>query len=285
MRILVFGRVGQLGSALAELLPSHHEVTFLDQPEVNLLQPESVPDLITEHVPALVINAAAYTAVDKAESEPALAQLINADAPAAMAKSCRIRDIPLIHYSTDYVFGGSASAPYTEHVPAAPASVYGRTKLEGEQAVAGETDRHIIFRTAWLYSHIGRNFLKTMLRVASEGKPLRVVDDQIGSPTFAWDLGMASVAAVDALEKGREDVYGIFHATNSGVTSWYGFAQRIFEVAGIEKVDLSAILTESYPTPAPRPAYSVLDCDRLHQILQVKMPDWQDALSRCVARL
>ena len=285
MRILVFGRVGQLGSALAELLPSHHEITFLDQPEVDLSQPENLSELIAEHAPALVINAAAYTAVDKAESEPQLAQLINADAPAAMAKSCRYRSIPLIHYSTDYVFDGSASVPYTEDAVVAPASVYGRTKLAGEQAVAGETDRHIIFRTAWLYSHIGHNFLKTMLRLAADGKPLRVVDDQMGSPTFAWDLGMASVAAVGALEKGREDVYGIFHATNSGVTSWHGFAQKIFEVAGIEKVDLSPIPTESYPTPAPRPAYSVLDCDRLHRVLQVQMPDWRDALSRCIARL
>ena len=285
MRILVFGRVGQLGSALAELLPGHHEITFLDQPEVDLSQPENLPQLIAEHAPALVINAAAYTAVDKAESEPQLAQLINADAPAAMAKSCWSRSIPLIHYSTDYVFDGSASVPYTEDAVVAPASVYGRTKLAGEQAVTGETDRHIIFRTAWLYSHIGHNFLKTMLRLAADGKPLRVVDDQMGSPTFAWDLGMASVAAVDALEKGREDVYGIFHATNSGVTSWYGFAQKIFEVAGIEKVGLSPIPTESYPTPAPRPAYSVLDCERLHRVLQVQMPDWRDALSRCIARL
>ncbi|HCK76836.1 MAG TPA: dTDP-4-dehydrorhamnose reductase [Gammaproteobacteria bacterium] len=285
MRILVFGRVGQLGSALAELLPGHHEVTFLDQPEVDLSQSENVSNLIAEYAPALVINAAAYTAVDKAETEPQLAHSVNADAPAAMARSCQIRGVPLIHYSTDYVFDGSASVPYTEDAVVAPASVYGRTKLAGEQAVARETDHHIIFRTAWLYSHIGHNFLKTMLRVASEGKPLRVVDDQIGSPTFAWDLGIASVAAVDALEEGREDVYGIFHATNSGLTSWYGFAQKIFEVAGIDTVDLSPIPTESYPTPAPRPAYSVLDCDRLYRVLKVEMPDWQDALARCIARL
>ncbi|MEC9328792.1 MAG: dTDP-4-dehydrorhamnose reductase [Pseudomonadota bacterium] len=285
MRILVFGRVGQLGSALAELLPAHHEVTFLDRPQVDLSQPESVPGLITEHAPELVINSAAYTAVDKAESEPALAQLINADGPAAMAQSCRARDIPLIHYSTDYVFDGTASTPYLEDAAVAPASVYGRTKLAGEQAVAQETGRHIILRTAWLYSHVGHNFLKTMLRVASEGKPLRVVDDQMGSPTFAWDLATASVAAVAALEKGRDDVYGIFHATNSGVTSWHGFAQKIFELAGVKKADLSPIPTEAYPTPAPRPAYSVLNCDRLEQVFQVRLPDWREALSRCVACL
>ena len=285
MRILVFGRVGQLGSALAELLPAHHQVTFLDQPQVDLSQPESVPGLIAQHAPELVINAAAYTAVDKAESEPQLAQLINAEAPAAMAQSCRARDIALVHYSTDYVFDGKASRPYPEDAAVAPASVYGRTKLAGEQAIAGETDRHIILRTAWLYSHVGHNFLKTMLQVASEGKPLRVVDDQIGAPTFAWDLGMASVAAVGALEKGRDDVYGIFHATNSGVTSWHGFAQKIFELAGVEKADLSPISSESYPTPAPRPAYSVLNCDRLNQVFQIRLPDWRDALSRCIARL
>jgi len=285
MRILVFGRVGQLGSALAELLPAHHEVVFLDQPQVDLSQPESVPDLIAQHAPELVINAAAYTAVDKAESEPQLAQLINAEAPAAMAKSCRARDIPLIHYSTDYIFDGAASTPYLEDAAVAPASVYGRTKLAGEQAVTQQTDQHIILRTAWLYSHVGHNFLKTMLRVASEGKPLRVVDDQMGSPTFAWDLATASVAAVAALEKGRDDAYGIFHATNSGVTSWHGFAQKIFELAGVEKVDLSPIPTESYPTPAPRPAYSVLNCDRLNQVFQIRLPDWREALSRCIACL
>ena len=285
MRILVFGRVGQLGSALAELLPSHHVVTFLDQPDVDLAKPETLPDLVRQIEPELVINAAAYTAVDKAESEPQLAELINAHAPRVMAKTCQTLGIPLIHYSTDYVFDGTASTPYTEEVPVAPKSVYGRTKLAGEEGVAKETDQHIILRTAWLYSHIGHNFLKTMLRVASEGKPLRVVDDQMGSPTFAWDLGMASVALVDALESGRDDVYGIFHATNAGVTSWHGFAQKIFELAKADQVDLTPIPTESYPTPAPRPAYSVLDSGRLNRVVGVKMPDWQDALTRCVARL
>jgi dTDP-4-dehydrorhamnose reductase len=285
VRILVFGRVGQLGSALAELLPSHHHVTFLDQPDVDLAEPGSVPDLIDQTEPELVINAAAYTAVDKAESEPQLAERINAGAPRVMAKTCQILGIPLMHYSTDYVFDGTASTPYTEEARVAPKSVYGRTKLAGEENVAKETDRHIILRTAWLYSHIGHNFLKTMLRVASEGKPLRVVDDQMGSPTFAWDLGMASVALVEALESGRDDVYGIFHVTNAGVTSWYGFAQKIFELAKRDQVDLTPISTESYPTPAPRPAYSVLDCDRLDRVAGVKMPDWQDALARCIARL
>ena len=276
MRILVFGRVGQLGSALAE--------TFLDQPDVDLAKPENVPDLIGQIEPELVINAAAYTAVDKAESEPQLAERINAHAPRVMAKTCQTLGIPIMHYSTDYVFDGTASTPYTEEAPVAPKSVYGWTKLAGVEGVAKETDRYIILRTAWLYSHIGYNFLKTMLRVASEGKPLRVVDDQMGSPTFAWDLGMASVALVDALENGRNDVYGIFHATNAGVTSWHGFAQKIFELAKAEQVDLTPIPTDSYPTPAPRPAYSVLDGSRLNRVVGVKMPVWQDALARCIAR-
>ncbi|MDP6951796.1 MAG: dTDP-4-dehydrorhamnose reductase [Alphaproteobacteria bacterium] len=285
MRILVFGRVGQLGSALAELLPAHHEVAFLDQPQVDLSKPQSVPGLITQYAPELVINAAAYTAVDKAESEPELAQLINAEAPAAMAKSCKVFDIPFIHFSTDYVFDGLASKPYSEESRVNPQSVYGRTKLAGEKAVCAATDKHIIFRTAWLYSHVGHNFLKTMLRVASEGKPLRVVDDQMGSPTFAWDLGAATVAAVNVLDSGREDIFGIFHATNSGATNWYEFASHIFEVQGLRDVELSAIPTSEYPTPAPRPAYSVLSCDRLEAIFGLKMPDWDDALTRCAARL
>lgn len=285
MRILVFGRVGQLGTALAQLLGPLHETVFLDQPEIDLSEPDSVVAHVHEHAPDLVVNAAAYTAVDKAETEPDLADAINARAPGAMALACAGAKIPLVHYSTDYVFDGSASVPYRESAPVNPQSVYGRGKLAGEQAVAQATDQYVILRTAWLYSHVGHNFLKTMLRLAAEGKPVRVVGDQIGSPTYAWDLAQASVAVVEALAQGRDDVYGIFHATNAGVTSWHGFAERIFDLAGYDDVELVDISTDEYPTPAPRPAYSVLCCERLREAFGVTLPQWPDALARCIARL
>ncbi|MBT6933048.1 MAG: sugar nucleotide-binding protein, partial [Proteobacteria bacterium] len=161
---------------------------------------------------------------------------------------------------------------------------YGKTKLAGEHAVAAACRRHVILRTSWLYSHVASNFLKTMLRLAEDKRPLRVVNDQFGSPTFAWDLGSATVAVVNAIESGREDIYGLYHAANTGMTSWYGFAERIFRIHG-DIVDLSGIPTSEYPTPAPRPAYSVLSCDRLREVLDFSMPNWEDALSRCLARL
>ena len=284
MRILIFGRVGQLGSALSELLLDKHDLVFLDQPEIDLAKIDTIDHHIVKNQPDLVINAAAYTAVDKAESEPDLAHLINASAPSQMAVSCDERHIPFIHFSTDYVFDGRSNHPYTENADVNPEGVYGKTKLAGEHAVAVACRRHVILRTSWLYSHVANNFLKTMLRLAEDKRPLRVVNDQFGSPTFAWDLGSATVAVVNAIESGREDIYGLYHAANSGVTSWYGFAERIFRIHG-DIVDLSGIPTSEYPTPAPRPAYSVLSCDRLREVFDFSMPNWEDALSRCLARL
>ena len=284
MRILIFGRVGQLGSALSELLLDTHDLVFLDQPEIDLAKIDTIDHHIVKTQPDLVINAAAYTAVDKAESEPDLAQLINALAPSQMAASCDQRHIPFIHFSTDYVFDGRSNHPYAENADVNPEGVYGKTKLAGEQAVAAACRRHVILRTSWLYSHVASNFLKTMLRLAEDKRPLRVVNDQFGSPTFAWDLGSATVSVVNAIESGREDIYGLYHAANTGMTSWYGFAEQIFRLHG-DIVDLSGIPTSEYPTPAPRPAYSVLSCDRLREVLDFSMPSWEDALSRCLARL
>ena len=284
MRILIFGRVGQLGSALDELLSQRDEPIFLDRPEIDLSDIPSIERLITDASPELVINAAAYTAVDRAESEPELAALINAHAPGEMARVCSFSALPFMHVSTDYVFDGQATAPYSEDAPVNPQSVYGKTKLAGERAVQAAIDRHVILRTAWLYSHVGHNFLKTMLRVASEGKSLKVVNDQFGSPTFAWDLARAMVTVVDAIKAGRQDIYGLYHVTNSGHTDWHGFASEIFAMRG-DPVDLSPISTREYPTPAPRPAYSVLSCDRLNQVFSLRLPDWQDGLARCLSRL
>jgi len=282
VRVLIFGRVGQVGTALAELLPGRAQTLFLDQPEIDLSIPGDVRKPILEFQPAVVINAAAYTAVDKAESEPEVAHAINATAPGLMAGTCEEIGAALVHYSTDYVFDGSAGRPYTENAGVAPRSVYGRTKLAGERAVMAATDRYVILRTAWLYSHVGHNFLKTMLRLAETQSSVRVVADQTGSPTYAWDLAQATVSVVNSLATGRDDAYGLYHATNAGVTTWHGFASRIFQLAGHENMQVEPITTDEYPTPAPRPAYSVLSCEHLAEVFSLRLPNWEDAAARCI---
>ena len=282
VRVLIFGRVGQVGTALAELLPGRAQTLFLDQPEIDLSIPGDVRKPILEFQPAVVINATAYTAVDKAESEPEVAHAINATAPGLMAGTCEEIGAAFVHYSTDYVFDGSAGRPYTENAGVAPRSVYGRTKLAGERAVMAATDRYVILRTAWLYSHVGHNFLRTMLRLAETQSSVRVVADQTGSPTYAWDLAQATVTVVNALATGRDDAYGLYHATNAGVTTWHGFASRIFQLAGHENMQVEPITTDEYPTPAPRPAYSVLSCEHLAEVFSLRLPNWEDAAARCI---
>jgi dTDP-4-dehydrorhamnose reductase len=285
MRILVVGRVGQLGSALSEVFPERYETTFLDQPNIDLATPSSLRDIVLSLRPAVVINAAAYTAVDRAESEAALVHTINAEAPCVMASACKEIDAVFMHYSTDFVFDGASGVPYTENSPTAPASVYGQSKLAGEEAIAAATDRHIILRTAWLFSSIGHNFLKTMLRLGQGGGEIRVVADQIGSPTYAWDLAQVTQAIVEGLAKGNDDSFGLYHAVNGGVTSWHGFATKVFDLIGWKEVRVRAISTEEYPTSAPRPRFSALSCERLRQTFGLTLPDWQDAVARCLQRL
>ena len=285
MRILVVGRVGQLGSALSEVLPERYETKFLDQPNIDLATPSSLREIVLSSRPAVVINAAAYTAVDRAESEAALAHTINAEAPCVMASACKEIDAVFIHYSTDFVFDGVSRVPYSENSATAPASVYGQSKLAGEEAVAAATERHVILRTAWLYSSVGHNFLKTMLRLAEGSSEIRVVADQVGSPTYAWDLAQVTRAIVEGLAKGNDDSFGLYHAVNAGVTSWHGFATKIFDLIGWKEVRVRAIPTEEFPTPAPRPRFSALSCERLRQTFDVTLPDWQDAVARCLQRL
>ena len=285
MKVLVFGRVGQLGSALAEVLSRPHETKFLDQPDIDLTAPSSLREIVLSSRPEVVINAAAYTAVDRAESEVALAHTINADAPGVIASACKEIDAVLIHYSTDYVFDGTSSKSYTEEDPVGPRSIYGKSKLAGEQAVVAGIDRHVILRTAWLYSNTGQNFLKTMLRLADSGTELRVVADQFGSPTYAWDLATVTALIVDLLAGGYEDGFGLYHATNTGVTSWHGFAEKILALAGRTEVTVQPIATGEYPTPAPRPSHSVLSCELLHRVFGITLPDWQDGVARCLKRL
>jgi len=285
VKILVFGRIGQLGSALAEVLSDRYETRFIDQPELDLTAPESVRDHVQTYLPSIVINAAAYTAVDRAETEPELAHVINARAPGSLAYACEEAGAVLIHYSTDYVFDGTASMPYTETAATAPTGVYGQSKLAGEIAVASAIPRHVILRTAWLYSAVGHNFVKTMLKLANSGQPIRVVADQIGSPTYAQDLARVTRGIIEVLNSTREDCFGLYHVTNTGTTSWYGLAQEVFRLTAHQDVVVQPISTEEYPTPAPRPAYTALDCSKLERVFGLTLPSWRDALARCIDSL
>jgi len=280
MRIVIFGKNGQVGSSLCRLLSDQHEVIALDQADLDLSQIDQIETTLAEYHPDWVINASAYTAVDKAEQESQLADAVNHLAPAAMARACAAQPCAFLHYSTDYVFDGKATQPYVESDPTAPQSVYGSTKLAGEQAVMQACPQAIILRTAWVYASEGANFVNTMLRLADERDELGVVKDQFGSPTLAYDLALASVTIIeqtgfDELSK----VAGIYHATGSGMTSWYGFAREIFSLRN-KTVKLKGIPTEAYPTPAHRPAYSVLSNEKLQKVFAVSLPDWKVSLTK-----
>lgn len=280
MRILIFGKNGQVGSSLKRLLESKHEVRGLDQDDLDLVHADQIKAAIADFQPDWVINASAYTAVDRAQGEAELADAINHLAPAAMARACASMGSGFVHYSTDYVFDGGANRPYLESDAPNPQSVYGRTKLAGEQAVMEAYPGSIILRTAWVYAGEGANFVNTMLRLADERPELGVVADQFGSPTLAEDLAVASVQIIENTSlKTLSDVAGIYHATGAGMTSWHGFAKEIFRLANKE-VKLNALTTEQYPTPAPRPQYSVLSNEKLQRVFGLALPDWRYSLAR-----
>ena len=285
MRILVFGCTGQLGTSLMEVLPKKHDVRFLDQPDVDFKDPYSLHPIITSYKPSLVINAAAYTAVDAAESEQSVAYMINAEAPSVIASACKEVNSILVHYSTDYVFSGLGVTPYEEADTTLPSTVYGRSKLAGEEAIISATDQYIILRTAWLYSLVGKNFVKTMLKIAGSKSDIQVVADQIGSPTYAIDLARATSLVIDGLSISWDDKFGIYHAVNAGQTTWHGFASKILTLAGYNDINVNAIMTREYPTAAPRPQFSVLSCEKLSRAFGITFPEWEDAVSRCMARL
>lgn len=284
-KILVFGARGQLGQYLLETLSKQsHEVVGLHREHIDLTQTAGIAQYIDESI-ELVVNASAYTAVDKAESEEALAKLINADAPLAMAKACRKNDIPFIHFSTDYVFSGDAQQPYLESDATNPQGVYGSSKLAGELAVLQTGTKVYIFRTAWVYSQRGNNFYKTMLRLANDKNELGIVSDQIGSPTYAASIANATAAAAELLLNNSSTKLpetGVYHLTCSGKGSWYDFASAIFKGNKID-IKLNAISTADFPTPAKRPAYSVLNNDKLKHSFGIQLPSWQQALQECIA--
>ena len=285
--ILVTGGAGQLATALAEL--GGARIVRVGRPAFDFDQLESLDATIEAHAPALVVNAAAWTAVDAAEQEPKAAARANADGPARLAHLCARRGIPLIHVSTDYVFDGLKGAPYTEADAPNPIGVYGRTKLAGEQAVLAACDRVAVLRTSWIYSPTGKNFVRTMLAAAGRGAPLRVVADQRGCPTAAWDLAAAILTIAEPmLADWRPEHRGVFHAAGSGDTTWHGLALAVFEAAarhGRPMPEIVPIATADWPTPARRPPDSRLDCTRLAQVFGVRLPPWRDGVARTVATL
>lgn len=292
MKILVAGAQGQLARALVDTARAHDglDVIALGRPRLDLLDEAAIAEAFAAIQPDLVVNAAAYTAVDKAESDADAAFALNRDGAAALAAAANRHACPIIHASTDYVFDGAKGEPYVETDPVNPASVYGRSKLEGEIAVMAANPRHLIVRTAWLYAPYGQNFLRTMVRLARERSQLRVVGDQRGTPTYVPHLAEAILAIAAQLGSGRRpgDAWGIYHAAAAGETSWAGFAAEIVRVSaqhGVPAVPVLPIATAGYPTPAARPANSRLDCSKLQRTFGVRLPRWQQGVRECVAHL
>lgn len=291
IRIVIIGQSGQIAQALHAHLPGlGHEVITLARPEIDLERPETVMAALASFSPALIINPAAYTAVDKAEAEPELALRINRDGARAVAEAAHAVGAALIHVSTDYVFDGTKVTPYLETDRPAPLGSYGRSKLAGEQAVWSACPRSVILRTSWLCSPHGSNFVKTMLRLAGERDELRVVSDQFGRPTFASciAMGIGQMLPLLLAEDGEPQRFGIFHMANAGETSWHGFAEAIMVGArqrGAASVPVRAITSEDYPTPAQRPANSRLSTEKLRRVYGVELPHWREGLEMCLDSL
>ena len=295
MRILLLGKNGQVGWELQRSLAALGELIALDRSSSNycgdLSQPQQLAETIKQLQPAWIVNAAAYTAVDKAETETALAYTINAEAPAAIAQAAQQIGARLLHYSTDYVFNGSGEQAWLETDPVAPLSVYGASKLAGEQAIQAAGCQHLIFRTSWVYAARGANFAKTMLRLAQQRDSLSVINDQIGTPTGAELLADVSAHAL-RLAGQNSQLSGIYHLAASGQTSWYDYASFVLEYAeraGISltvKADaIQAIPTSAYPTPAQRPLNSRLNCSKLEQHFNLRLPAWQQGVSHMLQEI
>jgi len=284
MRILVLGRSGQVGTALTQSLQGLGELIALDRAQLDLTNPDAIRTTLREMQPQIVINAAAYTAVDAAESDQAMAFQINAVAPRVMAEESERLGAALIHYSTDYVFDGGKQGAWMEDDATAPLSVYGHSKLAGEQAITDVGGTHLILRTSWVYGLHGKNFLLTMLKLAESRDSLAIVDDQIGAPTWALTIADATSAIIrDAGEPAQlAALSGIYHLCAGGHTSWFGFAQAIFSHASVQrKPQLRPITTAEYPTPAQRPHNSILNTDKFRRSFG-DLPTWDDALQTCL---
>lgn len=292
MNILVTGACGQLGNEMQLQAQQHpgHQWFFTDVVSVDsgipavtsldITDRDAIEAFVADNAIDIIVNCAAFTAVDRAESEPERALLLNATAPGYLAAAIKQRGGQLIQISTDYVFDGTAHTPYTEESSTCPTSVYGRTKLAGEEAVMSASASAMIIRTAWLYSRFGNNFVKTMLRLSREKSELGVIFDQIGTPTYARDLAAAIMKAIDS-----GIVPGIYHFSNEGVISWYDFTKAIHRLAGITTCKVRPLHTAEYPTPATRPHYSVLDKTKIKQTYSIEVPYWLDSLEACIKEL
>lgn len=297
-KILLMGKTGQVGRELAGLLGRVGHVTALDRQQLDLTKPDEIRRAVRSMRPDVIVNAGAYTAVDRAESEEAVARGVNAVAPGVLAEEAKRLGALLVHYSTDYVFDGTKGKPYEEDDPTNPLSAYGRTKLEGEKAIQQVGPAYLIFRTAWVYAKEGRNFLLTILRMATEKEELTIVRDQIGAPTSSREIAAATVKVLEQIRRpaagARQwpEIKGVYHMTAGGETNWYEFAKSIVELAASQSQPeawlvaatrsrplktrrIAPITTEEYPTPARRPLFSVLSNNRLNQEFGVKLQDWK----------
>jgi dTDP-4-dehydrorhamnose reductase len=285
LKILVTGSKGQLGNELRDLSINHSifDFDFHDVDTLDITDLKSLENYFIANKPSFVINAAAYTAVDKAETDFDTAILINATAVANLSGMCSKFNARLIHVSTDYVFDGTSYKPYKEEDTVNPQSAYGKTKLEGEKEALKNPDS-IVVRTSWLYSSYGNNFVKTVIRLATEREQLGMIFDQIGTPTYAADLASAIIQIVEKLSNDKNIKGGIFHFSNEGVCSWFDFAKAIIEYKGLN-CKVNPILTSQYPLPAPRPHYSVLDKAKIKNTFEIQIPWWKDSLKKCIEKL
>ncbi len=280
--ILVFGASGQLGQCIKNVaaLQGITNIAFLQETEANILETDGLDKLFEQYKPSHAINCAAYTAVDKAEDDTELAEKINNTGAANLAHFCNKYEAVLIHISTDFVFKGDVAHPLTETDEASPISVYGQTKLDGELAVAAILKEHFIIRTGWLYSEYANNFVKTMLKLGSERDELKIIADQVGTPTYAIDLATFIFTIINSQSK----AFGTYHYSNEGVTSWFDFARAIFDISATS-VKAIPIRTDEYPTKATRPSYSVMDKTKAKQTFNIEIPYWRDSLISCINKL
>ena len=283
MKILVFGHSGQVATELRALDGDDVQITALARADADLTDPAACAAAINAHAPDAVINAAAYTAVDKAESDAETAQIINADAPAAMARACAERDIPFVSISTDYVFSGAGDTPWVPADPADPQGVYGRTKRDGEVAIVKAGGRYAVLRTSWVVSAHGNNFVKTMLRLGAERDALTIVADQIGGPTGAAEIARACITIAKTLVSEPEKS-GVYHFSGAPDTNWADFARAIFDAANIQCA-VTDIPSSDYPTPAKRPLNSRLDCTATEAVFGISRPDWRESLAHILLKL
>ena len=282
MVVLATGASGQLGRALQFIAPQYSNIQFhfLGSDALDITNQDAVVAIFKNIKPDYCINAAAFTAVDKAESEAEKAHLINVTGAKNIAEACRLHKVTLLHISTDFVFDGKKTTPYTETDTTAPQGVYGASKREGEIAISQTTEAYFIIRTSWLYSQFGNNFMKTMLRLGKEKTELNVVNDQIGTPTHALDLAAMLLKMIES----QSQNYGIYHFSNEGIITWYDFAIAIKELSG-SKCKVNPITTSQYPLPAKRPAYAVLDKTKIQRTFGITVKDWRQSLAACIQRI